>query len=546
MQPYSNPVTQPSAQPSHRPKRSPTKQPIKTPSKQPTSLPSSPSGQPTSGPTLKPAHPSSQPSVRPSSQITCSPSFQPTKQPRYNPSLQPKSYPSKMPALTPSSQPSLTPTHQITTPPTSLAQLLQYSLVNQTYIFGVLSTLEKVSSPTLSGPSLTAFKEAIIESINIQNSLVLVGVQMQVLSFSIIGSTGTNSLRRRRRLAIGNPIADSKDLQSMSVFYYSFSVVWQFIVPLRTTSSVAMSRLYFATSSEALATLSQLLVIAANNGTTSDILSYLNPITYGNVSVSHIFSSWAPSMVPTYSPTKISAASFFLSLNHLLSTNILIASLCAGLLCIACSISLCYCVTYRQNTRKIRENKQYVQDKVSALRAVADSLSNQKSFLPSDDPFKRKTNQMNSPSDLELATGIIPSGSGEKKGRRGSHAVSPDDLQGLCAQIKALHVENNALRAQMTLVPRRLNSKIESYLATAAAAPSSSNQRETLGAKEMKRLKTYFYLLERERKRLLALKKSAASKRPGGNDQNVGAPRSLYSVVPLTTSGDISDFPFSP
>ena len=159
---------------------------------------------------------------------------------------------------------------------------------------------------------------------------------------------------------------------------------------------------------------------------------------------------------------------------------------------------------------------------------------------------EKRTNQMNSPSDLELATGIIPSGSGEKKGRRGSHAVAPDDLQGLCAQIKALHVENNALRAQMTLVPRRLNSKIESYLATVAAVPSSSNQRETLGAKEMKRLKTYFYLLERERKRLLALKKSAASKRPVGNDQNVGAPRSLYSVVPLTTSGDISDFPFSP
>ena len=401
----------------------------------------------------------------------------------------------------------------------------------------MLTTLQKITSPTLSGPSLSAFKEAVIESIDIQNSLVLLGVQMQILSFTIIGSSGTKLLRRR--VTIVRPLAGGKELQSMPVMY-SFSVVWQFIVPLRTSSSAAMARFYFSTSTEAFITLSQLLLNATNSGVLTGFLSYLDPVTYRNVSVSHLFSTSSPSTAPTYSPTELSAASFFVSLNHLLSANILIASLCAGLLYVALSISMCYCITYRRNTRKIRENKQYVQDKVSALQAVADSLAAQKSALPSHERFIRNRNQVSPLSDLEFATGIIPSspGNSEKKNRR-QKTVAPDDLHALCAQVSALHVKNNALRAQLTLPARRLNNKIDSYIAAAASATQSPTEGDIIfGAKEMKRLKTYFYLLEREQTRLLAMKRTAASKRPAGDDRTPTS-RSLYSVVPETTSSNL-------
>ena len=359
---------------------------------------------------------------------------------------------------------------------------------------------------------------------------------MNIISFTIINSNSVpKSLLRRAN----SQKYETFDLQGSlvaltSVRFFSFSVNWQLIVPLQTDSTALSPKFYFSSPSQAFNTLSSLLL-----NTTAELdglLAILDPATYQNVSASHIFSTAAPSTAPTNSPSKLSATSFFLSLNGLLSSNILIASLCAGFLYIAMSISLCYCIAYQRHARKIRDNKSYVEEKVSALRNVVLEASSP----PRDRSLLRNPATVSPATDLEFSTGILSGDYDNGKNRRGAAAkktgaIAPEDLQSLCSQIEVLHEQNNSIRAEMKLNPRRMNQKIQSYLNTVKSAAGT----EDLSIKERKRLQTYFYLLEREKRKLSEQKKAAAAKNKANDELSANNLKpdgnaTLYSVVPMS------------
>jgi len=372
-----------------------------------------------------------------------------------------------------------------------------------------------VTSPTLSSASLAAFKSATIRCFALQDRRVLVGAQMNVLSFSVVDKvTSLGELLRGSRILSGD--------------WYSFSVNWQLIVPIQSHVQGAPQLLfYFSSSQQASDTLTAMLLNATASGLLISLLIALDPLSYSSTtSASHIFATSQPSLAPTASPSKLSAESFFVSLGVLLYAHLLISTLCTGLVLLLLCVLLGFCVTYRRRARKIRENKAYVEEQVLALQsAVASMVPTTRSNLS-----MQRSNRV-SPQEEYSQIGNRKDDAKKSKSPKGRRTVAPINLKSLKQHILALHAANNQRRQTLGLPLRSMNRKIEEYVAVQTA----SDTQESFNGKEFKRLQTYFYLLEKERVRLeKANNRSPISSRTAPDDSLTSKVAPLFSIVPMS------------